>query len=330
MKSIISEIKKINDDNFDNIYYLVGDDHFLQNFFIKKIKKSIPQNNSMEKLFFIGGFDSSESIIQSLYATDIFQSKKLIILRNPNGLKGKSREELLNYVQKPIKENILILTQDEYSIKNKLINTLSSLLNPISTQTPFFSDFIIWARIFIKSHDLRLVDQNDLNLLVKLNSENLYFLHSAIEKLSLNVENGKKISKNEIIENSFNLNAISLFNFFDAFGKKDLEKSIYFSFFLLNNNVTILRFVKMFADFFQKMLFIKIFRGTNKSASSFNYTLLNRSIDKNISEYAKNFSSKDIVHCLRYLQNIDIKIKTSSTNDKSILANFIFTSLSNE
>ncbi len=330
MKSIISEIKKINNDNFDNIYYLIGEDHFLQNFFIKKIKKSIPQNNSMEKLFFVGGFDPSELIIQSLYATDIFQSKKLIILRNPNGLKGKSREELLYYVQKPIKENILILTQDEYSIKNKLINTLSSLLNPISTQTPFFSDFIIWARIFIKSHDLRLVDQNDLNLLVKLNSENLYFLHSAIEKLSVNVENGKKISKNEIIENSFNLNAVSLFNFFDAFGKKDLEKSIFFSFFLLNNNVTILRFVKMFADFFQKMLFIKIFRGTNKSASSFNYTLLNRSIDNKIIEYAKNFSSKDIVHCLRYLQNSDIKIKTSSTNDKSILTNFIFTSLSNE
>ena len=330
MKSIISEIKKINDDNFDNMYYLIGDDHFLQNFFIKKIKKSIPQNNSMEKLFFIGGFDPSESIIQSLYATDIFQSKKLIILRNPNGLKGKSREELLNYVQKPIKENILILTQDEYSIKNKLINTLSSLLNPISTQTPFYNDFIIWARIFIKSYDLHLVDQNDLNLLIKLNSENLYFLHSAIEKLSVNVENGKKISKNEIIENSFNLNAVSLFNFFDAFGKKDLEKSIFFSFFLLNNNVTILRFVKMFADFFQKMLFIRIFRGTNKSASSFNYTLLNKSIDNKISEYAKNFSSKDIVHCLRYLQNIDIKIKTSSSNDKSILTNFIFTSLSNE
>ena len=330
MKSIISEIKKINDDNFDNIYYLVGDDHFLQNFFIKKIKKSIPQNNSIEKLFFIGGFDPSESIIQSLYATDIFQSKKLIILRNPNGLKGKSREELLNYVQKPIKENILILTQDEYSIKNKLINTLSSLLNPISTQTPFFSDFIIWARIFIKSHDLRLVDQNDLNLLVKLNSENLYFLHSAIEKLSVNVENGKKISKNEIIENSFNLNAVSLFNFFDAFGKKDLEKSIFFSFFLLNNNVSILRFVKMFADFFQKMLFIKIFRGTNKSASSFNYTLLNRNIDNKIIEYAKNFTGKDIVQCLRHLQNIDIKIKTSSSNDKSTLTNFIFTSLSNE
>ena len=330
MKSIISEIKKINDDNFDNIYYLVGDDHFLQNFFIKKIKKSIPQNNSIEKLFFIGGFDPSESIIQSLYATDIFQSKKLIILRNPNGLKGKSREELLNYVQKPIKENILILTQDEYSIKNKLINTLSSLLNPISTQTPFFSDFIIWARIFIKSHDLRLVDQNDLNLLVKLNSENLYFLHSAIEKLSVNVENGKKISKNEIIENFFNLNAVSLFNFFDAFGKKDLEKSIFFSFFLLNNNVTILRFVKMFADFFQKMLFIRIFHGTNKSASSFNYTLLNRNIDNKIIEYAKNFTGKDIVQCLRHLQNIDIKIKTSSSNDKSILTNFIFTSLSNE
>ena len=39
MKSIISEIKKINNDNFDNIYYLIGEDHFLQNFFIKKIKK---------------------------------------------------------------------------------------------------------------------------------------------------------------------------------------------------------------------------------------------------------------------------------------------------
>ena len=330
MKSIISEIKKINNDNFDNIYYLIGEDHFLQNFFIKKIKKSIHQNNSMEKIFFSGGFDPSESIIQSLYATDIFKSKKLIILRNPNGLKGKSREELINYVQKPIKENILILIQDEYLIKNKLINTLSSFLNPISTQTPFYNDFIIWARVFIKSYNLSLVDQNDLNLLIKLNSENLYFLHSAIEKLSVNVENGKKISKNEIIENSFHLNAVSLFNFFDAFGKKDLEKSIFFSFFLLNNNVTILRFVKMFADFFQKMLFIKIFRGTNKFASSFNYTLLNRSIDNNISEYAKNFSSKDIVHCLRYLQNIDIKIKTSLTNDKSILTNFIFTSLSNE
>ena len=79
MKSIIPEIKKINNNKFDNIYYLIGEDHFLQNFFIKKIKETIIQNNSIEKLFFIGGFDSSETIIQSLYATDIFQSKKLII-----------------------------------------------------------------------------------------------------------------------------------------------------------------------------------------------------------------------------------------------------------
>ena len=330
MKSIISEIKKINNDKFDNIYYLVGEDHFLQNFFIKKIKKSILQNNSVEKLFFIGGFDQSETIIQSLYATDIFQSKKLIILRNPNGLRGKSRDELLNYIQKPIKENILILTQDEFSIKNKLINALSSLLNPISTQTPFFDDFKIWARIFIKSYDLHSLDLNDISLLIKLNSEKLYFLHSAIEKLSINVENSKKISKNEIIENSFNLNAISLYNFFDAYGKKDLEKSIFFSFYLLNSNVTILKFIKMFADFFQKMLFIKIFRGTNKPVNSFNYTLLNKNIDNRISEYAKNFSSKHIVHNLRYLHNIDIKIKTSSANDKSVLTNFIFASLSNE
>ena len=55
-----------------------------------------------------------------------------------------------------------------------------------------------------------------------------------INNFSLNVENGRKISKNEIIENSFNFNAISLFNFFDAFGKKDLEKSIFFCFFYIS------------------------------------------------------------------------------------------------
>ena len=64
----------------------------------------------------------SKDVINKLNESDIFSSKQLFVLRNPNSLRGKTRDELVEYCSNPNSNNYLVLIQDEYGIKISLLN----------------------------------------------------------------------------------------------------------------------------------------------------------------------------------------------------------------
>ena len=55
----------------------------------------------------------------------------LFILRNPNGIRGKLRDELIGYCRNTSDDNILVLIQDEFGAKNKMIKDLAAIAEPI-------------------------------------------------------------------------------------------------------------------------------------------------------------------------------------------------------
>ena len=75
-------------------------------------------------------------------------------------------------------------------------------------------------------------------------------------------------------------------------------------------------------EFFQELLFIKIFSGTNRNSSS--YTLLSPSVNRQLPTYANNFTSKEIVTAIKRLAKIDKQIKSSNIDDESAITEFVY------
>ena len=77
------------------IYFLKGGDQFLQSFFIDKISRYFFNDQPENKYFLVPDEIKGKEIIDRLTITDLFATKTLFILKNPQQLKGKVNDDLL-------------------------------------------------------------------------------------------------------------------------------------------------------------------------------------------------------------------------------------------
>ena len=150
-------IQLLEKDNIKPIYFLMGEDKYLQQLFSERLANILFNNEPILKTMLIPDEMKSNDIIDHLTSTDLFSNKKLFLLRSPSALKGKSRDELLEYCRNPINGHFLIILQDEYGVRNKFLSSLVEIVNPISCSTPFDNEMIYWAKLFFRENDFNNV-----------------------------------------------------------------------------------------------------------------------------------------------------------------------------
>ena len=309
------------------LYFLMGSDHYLQKFFIDKIYDKVSIENSVQKVFLMPDDISGKDIIDKLTTIDLFNSMNLFILRNPNGLRGKVRDELVDYCQNPIAENILILVQDEYGAKNKMIKNLVNLINPISVSTPFYNKMEKWANKFFSENGFNDIPKEIIQYMVEIAGDSLNHLKNETDKISTNLNSKEDLNIQQVYQFSSWKKKLNEYEFFNLLGSRNLKKTLEFGRILVSQETTLMNLLYPMTEFFQELLFIKISRGTN--SNSRRYTQLSRSVIKNIPSYASNYSSKEIISALVRLGQIDRKIKTSKINDESAITEFLYATVNN-
>ena len=314
-------------DTAKKLYFLMGSDHYLQKFFIDKIYEKVSNENSVQKVFLMPDDISGKDIIDKLTTIDLFNSMNLFILRNPNGLRGKVRDELVDYCQNPIEENILILVQDEYGAKNKMIKYLVNLINPISVSTPFYNKMEKWANKFFSENGFNDIPKEIIQYMVEIAGDSLNHLKNETDKISTNLNSKEDLNIQQVSQFSSWKKKLNEYEFFNLLGHRNLKKTLEFGRILVSHETTLMNLLYPMTEFFQELLFIKISRGTN--SNSRRYTQLSRSVIKNIPSYASNYSSKEIISALVRLGQIDRKIKTSKIDDESTITEFLYATVNN-
>ena len=75
-------LKSMSPKNAPSVFLLKGNDHFLQDFFIKKVS-NIYFNNLYTKTLMLPDDMGGKEIIEKLTSTDLFDKHKLFIIREP-------------------------------------------------------------------------------------------------------------------------------------------------------------------------------------------------------------------------------------------------------
>ena len=321
-------IQLLKDGEINPLYFLMGDDQYLQKFFVDQLEIVLSANGPIDKIILTVDDLGSKEVINKINESDLFSSRKIIILRNPNLLRGKPRDELLSYCDNLNPNKYLVFIQDEYSLKNKLIKALATNSISVSTSTPFENELRAWVLYFFKENGHLDIPNQITNDLMSIFGESVFTLKNEIDKLCLSITEEQDLNSVELNKTIHLGRSYKKFELFNHIGKRDVFQSMKLGISLVSKDSSMLDLIKPLNELFQELLFIKIFKGTNRSQSSF--SLLSPSVRKNIPQYAKNFSSKEIVLAIRRLAKIDKQIKTSTINDKSAITEFIYSTTNNE
>ena len=320
MIELKNAIRSVQNNNINPIYHLKGDDHFLQNFFIEKICHSLFKAEKINKSFLTPNEMAGKEIIDNLLSSDLFSTKKLFILKDPQQIKGKPAKDLLDYCSNPIPNHFLVLINDNYMDKSSFTRSLTKIMDPINLSTPFASDLYKWARFFFKENEKK-ADSSVIEEIVENYGDSVFNVKNEIDKLCILIDSNEIKSDDLIISNAWSRSR-QRWELFTSIGKRDLEKSIKLSKEIIGDTETMISLIYPLTSFFQELLYVKMNNGTYSQLNS--YIPLSKSIKNNIVLFSKGYTRSQIEKSLKTLEKIERKQKTSTSNDESDFIHFLY------
>ena len=314
-------LKNISLRHINPVFFLKGDDHFLQDFFIEKVSKKFFGNNKYSKTLMLPDDMKGKEIIEKLMTTDLFETNKLFIIRNPQKILGKPSIDLLEICKNPNSSHLLFLIIDDWFSKTSFVSKIESFIEPVYTQTPFDKDMQKWAKYLIneqnKSADFRVI-----SYLIDIAGDSLVHLNNEINKICLSIGERINIEVEDLEQFLGWKRERQLWEFLLALGNRNFEKTIGIGKSLIAKNNLLVSLIIPLANFFQEMLFFKMKKnGTFNSYSG--YIALPASVKSKINYFANNFSEKEIQYAIKLLYGIDKRQKSQTSDDETELIQFI-------
>ena len=324
MRSPGEVLRSVKNGNIDSIYFFLGDDYYLQNLLIREISKMIFNKIDENKTFLSPDDMKSEEIIDRITQSDLFSTKKFLILRNPGNLKNKARSDFISYCKNPMLSNYLIIIEDDFSDRKSITKELKKINNTVSVQTPFPNEIRKWTKFMLSEKNISYKD-NVLDTIIEVAGDSLFHIENEIEKISLNINDGEEITKESIDQLSGWKMQYKRWQFFQILGKRDLYKSLVLGLSLLNQGNTMISLMYPLTAFFQELFYIKNNSGTFANKNS--YIPLPPSVIKELPQIANRFNKEEIEYALAILGKIDQRLKTTSLSDEALFTHFLFSVL---
>ena len=323
MNDLKNTLSKINNGIIDKIYFLKGEDQFLQNFFIDKLFLNIFSDTQGHKKFFTTNEFSGKEIIDSILSIDLFVSKKLFVIKEPQRIKGKPLDELLKYCNDPSDNHFLVLINDNFADFDSFSKKMPKNILKLNVSTPFHSELLKWAKFFIKENG-KTISTELLNEIVENCGDSLYNIKNEIDKICL-MTGDEEIKKDYINFETTFLRGRKRWELMNSIGIRDLEKSIKLAKSIINSSESMVSMIFPLMTFFQEILFLKMNDGTFIKPNS--YIPLSPSIQNNLGNFSRYFRKDEIELAIRKLKEIEIKQKTSNIDDETEFISFLYNAI---
>ena len=119
------------------VYALYGGDSFLEDYFMLELSQSFLQGKGV-KIHLSLDQDSEEELFGELATISMFEKKRIIIVREIKKLSSKKgRQELIQYIQAPNPQIILLIISTEYDLQNSFLKNIADHSELLDLRTPF-------------------------------------------------------------------------------------------------------------------------------------------------------------------------------------------------
>lgn len=304
-----------------NNYLIEGNDYISVN---NKISEIIKKNDFSDAS--ISKYDLSEGLLddalEDLNTYGLFSDKKIVIINNFDKMDPllNNIEELLKYVENSSSLNLLFVVSDKYDDRKKIIKDLKKKMEFIKIST----DPVEFTKSCLEGYK---IENGVINLLVNNTLGDVTRLYNECNKLKTYKINDKYISKDDVEELSFKKLGDSTeitFQFSRALAEKDKKSALIFYQELLNYKIEPLSIIGLLASQFRIMYQVKSLEEKNMRNDEIASSLKEKPyrITKT-RELTRYYSKKEILDLMIKLEDIDLKIKTTSVDANTLVQLFI-------
>ena len=314
--------KQLNEGTSRGIYLLYGEETYLLEQQLKKIKK-----NFGELIKGINYIAIDENNVQELIAdieTPAFgYPNKLIIARNTGifkregkGRSGGASKELKDKINDYLKENVdmindtvvLVFVENEAE-KNSIFNTIEKigLVCNFEEQKPF--QIIKRLKFICNSYKVN-VDENTLQYLIESCGTNMQDLINETRKLMEYAGENGKIQKQDVDKLCIKKIESVIFDLTDNLGQKKVKEAIDVLYNLIAAKEPVQKILITLYNHFKKLYFVKIAVANNKDvATSLNLKPTQMFLINKYKIQAKGFKTSQLRKIIQELQDLDYKYK---------------------
>lgn len=304
-----------------NNYLIEGSDYISVN---NKISEIIKKNGFSDAS--ISKYDLSEGLLddalEDLNTYGLFSDKKIVIINNFDKMDPllNKPEELLKYVENSSSLNLLFVVSDKYDDRKKIIKDLKKGMEFIKIS----SDPVEFTKSCLDGYR---VENGVINLLVNNTLGDVTRLYNECNKLKTYKINDKYISKDDVEELSFKRlgdSTETTFQFSRALAEKDKKSALTLYQELLNYKIEPLSIIGLLASQFRIMYQVKSLEEKNMRNDEIASSLKEKPyrITKT-RELTRYYSKKEILDLMIKLEDIDLKIKTTSVDANTLVQLFI-------
>ena len=313
---------RLNQEKVEGIYLLYGEETFLLEQQVKKIKKIFGEAVKGINYILI-----DENNIQELIAdieTPAFgYEKKLIIARDTGIFKreGKSKsggasKELKEKINEYLKQNIelinstiLLVFIENEAEKNAIYNTIEKIgtVCNFEEQKPF--QIIKRLKSICNNYKVN-VDENVLQYLIEECDTNMQDLINEIRKLIEYAGENGKIQKQDIDKLCIKKIESIIFDLTDNLGQKKVKEAIEVLYNLIASKEPVQKILITLYNHFKKLYFVKLSITYNKDiAQALNLKPNQMFLVNKYKVQAKGFKTSELKSIIQQLQDLDYKYK---------------------
>jgi DNA polymerase III delta subunit len=242
---------------------------------------------------------------------------------NPQLIKNKPRDELLQFCSKPIPNHFLVIIMDDFYSQLKIAKVLQKELVPIDVRKPFEKELRSWTKRFFDDQGID-APPSVVQAVLEIAGDSVYHIANQVEKICLGLGENDILTP-EVVQKFSGWNReYQKWEFLNAVGQRDLPKAL-----LTGNNYIsrneMISLLPNLTALFQEMLFIHMDNGTSQPFRG--YIPLTNGVKNKLPAHAKKYTKEEIENSLALLGDIDRSIKTTSENDESLLTRFLFNTI---
>lgn len=320
--SVSSLMPKVKKGEFLPIYFLFGGDGYTIAKFITSLEETFKPIlvSEFDKSVLYGANTTIEEILDTSQMFPFGSEKKLVIVKEFDKVQ-KFDEHLKNYIKSPADFSVLVL----------VFSGTPSSFNKAYLKALDTAGFLFEAKE-LKEHDLadwtieqvsakgKIISHANAQYLVTLIGDDRYMLEMQIEKMVVYAKEEQEITFEMIKAHAAITKAYTVFDLQDALAIKDAAKTFKVGYRLLDQGENLIMILSMLNKYFTGLLQIPELQKSRKSdQEAARIVGTHPFYYKNHVRAKQRYSDKDLHRIAKAIFNADLAIKSSNTDDKTIL-----------
>ena len=315
-KSLRKTVDEMREGNVEPVYFLNGDDYFLQSLFVDEVMVALTKDEPPEKIYFSAESVDYTAAVADLFSGSLFGGQKLVIFHNPIRMSGKTKDDFFDYCRQPNNDNSLILILDKVDGRSAFTKNLSKIVPPINTSPPFPNKMADWIEFLLKKNGLSATTAAK-ELLLELSGDSVYHIANEIEKIKIGLSEDSEIEESHVAEYCGWEREYFPWYLSDAAGSKNLHNSILIGKSLIHHGVDVVSMVAQLATLFQELYLMSLPNGEDSDLPRTGW--LNQILTRKLPIYFNNFSQNELEQIVKALGEADRNIKTGKGSGETLL-----------